>query len=743
MRYEEDRTKEQIISELHDLHQVNKKLQNQIDESLQILDEYRDLFYNAMDIIYIHDMEGKIINVNKAAEQMFNYITGLDKITSILELISQEEYQKIMQEIRAEITPGATVSYELELQTKDKVLVYLEVNLRQIYKNNLVYAIHCVARDISKRKNMERALRESEQKFNKVFYLGPDPIVITENIQGYMVEVNDAWVEYSGYTREEALGHNCVELGLMDIESLDLMANMILAQGYMRNFEIVSKMKSGELKTSIFSAELIEIDGEKYVIVISKDISDRKRIEAALLESESNFRTLANTAPVLISVVDSNHRFLYANTTYLQACSLSYEQCMKSKGLDFIHPDYRDMVIKCSAELLLADIKGPDRIQFKMIGNNNEDFWVDRSASIIQFNGQQAILSIALDITESRIAEDNIKYLSFHDKLTGLFNRAFFEEELKRLDNERHIPLSIIMGDVNGLKIINDAFGHYEGDKLLVSAAKILTDLCRQDDIVARWGGDEFIILLPSCDYEAASKIFERINKGNLNINEASIQASISLGMASKTSANMDVKNVIKEAEDNMYRNKLMESRSARSSFITSLEKTLWTRSHETEEHCQRMLKMAQKIGKIINLNGIEMNNLKLITRLHDIGKIAIPNSILNKPGELSAEEWELIKKHPEIGYRIALSSPELAPIAETILYHHEHWDGTGYPFGLKGENIPLISRIIALADAYDVMINGRTYKRALDKTEVWVEIERCSGTQFDPSLVKKIKDIL
>ena len=169
---------------------------------------------------------------------------------------------------------------------------------------------------------------------------------------------------------------------------------------------------------------------------------------------------------------------------------------MKSKGLDFIHPDYRDMIINGSAKRLLAGIKGPDRIQLKMIRNNNEEFWVDSSSDIIQFNGQKAILSIAIDITDNKKAEDNIKYLSFHDKLTGLFNRAYFEEELKRLDNERHLPLSIIIGDVNGLKIINDAFGHYEGDKLLVSAAKILNTLCRQDDIVARWGGDEFIVLL-------------------------------------------------------------------------------------------------------------------------------------------------------------------------------------------------------------------------------------------------------
>ena len=621
MRYE-DKTKDQILRELEDLQQVHKKLQNQIDECSQVIEEYKDLFHNAMDIVYIHDLQGKIKNVNRAAEKMFNYITGLDKLTSILELITPEVYKNIMNEVREKIATGAAVNREIELQAKDNTLVCLEVNFRLLYKNNRAYAIHAIARDVSKHKKFERAIRESELKFNKIFYSGPDPIAITETTRGYFVEVNDAWVEYSGYSREEAIGHNPVELGIWPIYTLDHIVKLLLAQGYIHNFEAVCKIKSGELKTALFSADIIEIDADKYVICITKDISERIKMEAALLESATN-----------------------------------------------------------------------------------------------------------------------LKYLSFHDKLTGLYNRAFFEEELKRLDDERHLPLSIIMGDLNGLKIINDAFGHHEGDKLLVSAARILTNCCRRDEIVARWGGDEFIILLPGCKYETASRILERLNKCSINIEEASIQASISLGMASKTSANIDIKDVIKEAEDNMYRNKLLESRSARSSFITSLEKTLWTRSHETQEHCQRMLEMAQKFGQIVNLNGIERNNLKLIARLHDIGKIAIPNSILNKPGELSEEEWELIKKHPEIGYRIALSSPELAPIAETILYHHERWDGTGYPLGLKGESIPLISRIIALADAYDVMINGRPYKKAMEKTEVWKEIEKCSGTQFDPDLVRKVKE--
>lgn len=336
-------------------------------------------------------------------------------------------------------------------------------------------------------------------------------------------------------------------------------------------------------------------------------------------------------------------------------------------------------------------------------------------------------------------AEAEIKYLSYHDKLTGLYNRAFFEEELKRISTKNQLPLGLIIGDINGLKLINDALGHLQGDKVLIKAAEIFRKECRQGDIISRWGGDEFIVLLPQCDSSAALKVFKRINKSIIKIESLPIPINLSLGMAVQNCIDQDMNDVIREAEEKMYRNKLLESRSTRSSFIKSLEKTLWERSHETEEHCRRMQEMAQKMGKALELTDSELDNLKLLAALHDIGKIAIPNAILDKPGKLSPEEWETIKNHPETGYRITISSPELAPIAEAILHHHECWDGSGYPLGLKGEKIPLISRIIAIADAYDVMINGRPYKKAMSREATLAEIERCAGTQFDPELVRKV----
>lgn len=332
--------------------------------------------------------------------------------------------------------------------------------------------------------------------------------------------------------------------------------------------------------------------------------------------------------------------------------------------------------------------------------------------------------------------EEEIRYLSFHDKLTGLYNRAYFEEELKKSDNKRQLPISVIMGDINGLKMTNDIFGHEAGDNLLKSAARALKNSCRPEDVIARYGGDEFAIILPGVSYKKALKICERISNTCHNTCNKIIPTSISLGCAAKETKNKILGEVLKQAEAVMYEQKMLEGRSVRSSIISALEVSLHEKDIETREHVTRMVDTATKAGKALGLSPDKISDLNLLARLHDIGKITIDDKILNKNGRLTAEEFEMVKKHSEAGYRIALSSLVLSNIAEDILHHHERWDGAGYPEGLKGEEIPLLSRIVSIADAYDAMTNDRPYRKAMDKTEALAELRRERGQQFDPALV-------
>jgi diguanylate cyclase (GGDEF)-like protein/PAS domain S-box-containing protein len=341
------------------------------------------------------------------------------------------------------------------------------------------------------------------------------------------------------------------------------------------------------------------------------------------------------------------------------------------------------------------------------------------------------------DITERKLAEEQLRYMNLHDTLTGLYNRTFIEAEMKRLDTARQLPLGIIMGDLNGLKLINDTYGHPIGDQALQLAAEIIRKSCREDDIYARWGGDEFVIILPQTSASDAEKLCNRIIKNCQDIFIEDVPVSVALGVACKEKADDLLYKVLQLAENNMYKNKLTESRSTKSAVLKALLKTLEEKSYETEAHTRGMQKMAQLIGKQINLPDAELSRLDLLITLHDIGKINIAEEILIKNGPLTAEEWETIKKHPEIGFRIARATEEFAHVAEDILAHHERWDGTGYPRGLKGSTIPLLARITAIADAYEVMTNGRPYKTAMPEREVGAEFLRCSGTHFDPALVQ------
>ena len=341
------------------------------------------------------------------------------------------------------------------------------------------------------------------------------------------------------------------------------------------------------------------------------------------------------------------------------------------------------------------------------------------------------------ELDDRRRNDEKINFLSFHDKLTGLYNRAYFEEELSRLDNERFLPISLIIGDVNGLKLINDAFGHQQGDKFLVRTAEIVRRQCRKSDVVARWGGDEFVVLLPNTGSEKAVRICEKIRQACRRSPKKPIQLSVALGTATKQDKGQSIDRVLKNAEDWMYQYKMMEGKSVRSRILSSLEKTLWESAYETEEHTKHLQKYLLKMALELKLPDPEIDDLMLLASFHDVGKIAISDAILSKPAKLNPKEWDAVKKHSDIGYRIALATPEITTIADHILHHHEWWDGTGYPRGLKGEKIPLASRLLSIADAYDIKRSIRPYKAAKTRAQALREIGEGAGKQFDPRLAK------
>lgn len=339
------------------------------------------------------------------------------------------------------------------------------------------------------------------------------------------------------------------------------------------------------------------------------------------------------------------------------------------------------------------------------------------------------------NVFSKHIDYQKIKKLTYYDSLTGIYNRRFFAEELKRLNTKRQLPISIIVADIDGLKVINDSFGHQKGDCLIKKSVELIKSGIREEDILARHGGDEFAILLPQTSKREAEAIISRIKNNTKDSDEYEFKISISFGIATKNRIEENIDEVFKLADDKMYQNKLSESKSIKNKIVQGLLSTLEVKSYETKEHTLRMTKLSSDFGKYLKLPNSEINRLSLLSTLHDIGKITVDDKILKKSKKLTAAEWEAMKNHSEAGYNIANSSEVFALVAEEIYSHHERWDGCGYPRGLKGREIPFLARIIFLIDTYDVITSGRPYRKALDKYEALKEIAICAGTQFDPSL--------
>ncbi|MDF2949685.1 MAG: exported protein of unknown function, partial [Sedimentibacter sp.] len=335
-------------------------------------------------------------------------------------------------------------------------------------------------------------------------------------------------------------------------------------------------------------------------------------------------------------------------------------------------------------------------------------------------------------------SKKELMFKTYHDELTGLYNRMYMVEILEQLEQKNSLPFSIIVADLNGLKITNDTFGHETGDQMLIRVAAIFKENIKENHVACRIGGDEIVVLMPSTDEQESIDIVENMQNAALSAKEDPIKPLIALGCATTYDDDPNsYSRLFKLAEDRMYANKMANSERNYDMIINSIKKNLHDNKYESEEHYRRLIEMCRQMGRFLNLEKDDIENLALLAELHDIGKIGLEIELLLKEGQLTKEEWHKVKRHPELGFKIVSASTKLSHIGKGIFAHHEHWDGSGYPQGLKGEEIPYIARLFSIVEAYDVMTHERPYKPIYTKEKAIKELKDNSGTQFDPNLVE------
>ena len=730
-----------IVHELK-VYQIELEMQNDELRRTQLELEhikarYFDIYDLAPEGYLIISEKGFIIESNLTAAVMF----GESRHSLVKKRVSEyifKEDQDIYYSFRKQLFSSMeTHECELRMTKQDQSIFWAHMKSTVVVEDGS-RSCRMVISDISSRKTAELNLKESEEKHRHLITQMTQGMAVIEAIQDNFGRVIDYRFIDSNAAFEKLTGLKCEEI--VGKKLLTIMPK--IEQSWLQKYEHVA-LTGEPLTFEQYSRELKKYyevtaysPSPRQVAVIFNDISKRKMVEVQL---KLNMNDLLESQRIA-------HLGTWRMNLQTEEVSWSHE-LFKMYGLDPAQspPSYSehhklftpDSWEKLSTAIERTKSMGvPYELELESVHRDGKNRWIwTRGEAEKDAYGQIVSLwGATQDITARKISEEKLLYLSTHDHLTGLYNRRYYERMLKVLDTKENLPLSVIMFDVNGLKLVNDSFGHDLGDVLLNKAAETIKKACREKDIIARIGGDEFVLVLPKTSQSDTVKIANHIKSMTSKEIVANIELSISFGYDTKEMVDQSIADVVVNAENHMYKHKLFERTSIRSKTIELIMSTLFEKSEFEEKHSNRVSRICQAIASKLNLDQDSINQMRVVGLMHDIGKIGIDENILNKNGSLTSTERLDIERHPEIGWRLLSSTNEFSELAQFVIHHHEKWDGTGYPNGLRGEAIPLEARIIGIAEAYEVMTSKNN---KLSKKEAINELTRCSGTHFDPKIVE------
>ena len=730
---------------------------------------FEELFNKSPDAILLEGEDGIVHRVNEVFCKMFRY-AGPDEVVGkkIDEVVggTEDKAREETLENLNKISQGLDVRDETYRFRADGSSIYVSSIGRMIDTPHGTREIYVTYHDLSDRKKAEDALEVERNYFENLFSKTPLGIALVQK-NSKIVKVNAAFEKLFGYGQNECEGKNLDELICPGTTLNDARKLTLKAADVPVILERKRRRKDGRWIDCAIRGLPFTVSGEETaVFAMYEDITERVRVREALRASEKRYQQLFDESPVALSEQDISECRLFLDELresgvtcmreHFANCEKDYRKAIGhirlvsvNRAMTRLYEAKDASDLKGSLDRFLEDelpghmipvleavVGGGGSVYAETVNYTLKGRKIDVSLQIvipafIPGRPYRMIVSVE-DITERRRSVEHIRFLGFHDGLTGLYNQAFLEEEMIRLDGSRDLPISLIVMDVNSLKMVNDVFGHTEGDLLLKKAAEVIRACCRREDIVARWGGDEFIALLPCTSGSTAAGICDRIRTRCEETAEFTFPLSLAMGVAVKENITQTLHEVRRKADEEMYLDKLLHGEKIKRALFDGLEKQMRVWPTRTK-HIERLHGVAGAFASFVDLRPAEIKRLEKVVEFHDIGLVSIPMEVLKRRGPLSAQEWEMVRKHPERGFHIARNLPDIMEIADEILCHHERFDGSGYPRGIAGDEIPKLARFFAVVDAFEVMTGSRLYKPLLTREDALEEIVSCAGTQFDP----------